>query len=107
MTTRQRKIVQPDIHYSINELNQEKIILKEVNKYLDENETISKEIFDLISNELRTPIVTIKSYIDMLLDDQFGELTEQQKEKLERIKENTDLLIKFIFQILEKKESRQ
>ena len=107
MTTRQRKIVQPDIHYSINELNQEKIILKEVNKYLDENETISKEIFDLISHELRTPIVTIKSYIDMLLNDQFGELTEQQKEKLERIKENTDLLIKFIFQILEKKESRK
>ena len=107
MTTRQRKIVQPDIHYSINELNQEKIILKEVNKYLDENETISKEIFDLISHELRTPIVTIKSYIDMLLNDQFGELTEQQKEKLERIKENTDLLIKVIFQILEKKESRK
>lgn len=106
MTTRQRKIVQPDIHY-INELNQEKIILKEVNKYLDENETISKEIFDLISHELRTPIVTIKSYIDMLLNDQFGELTEQQKEKLERIKENTDLLIKVIFQILEKKESRK
>lgn len=106
MTTRQRKIVQPDIHY-INELNQEKIILKEVNKYLDENETINKEIFDLISHELRTPIVTIKSYIDMLLNDQFGELTEQQKEKLERIKENTDLLIKVIFQILEKKESRK
>ena len=106
MTTRQRKIVQPDIHY-INELNQEKIILKEVNKYLDENETISKEIFNLISHELRTPIVTIKSYIDMLLNDQFGELTEQQKEKLERIKENTDLLIKVIFQILEKKESRK
>ena len=107
MATQKRKIVQANNHHSINELNQEKIILKEVNKYLDENETISKEIFDLISHELRTPIVTIKSYIDMLLNDQFGELTEQQKEKLERIKENTDLLIKFIFQILEKKESRQ
>ena len=107
MATRQRRTVQPDIHHSINELNQEKMILKEVNKYLDENEIISKEIFDSLSHELRTPVVTIKSYIDMFLNDQFGELTEQQKEKLERIKENTDLLIKVIFQILEKKESRK
>ena len=107
MATQKRKIVQANNHHSINELNQEKIILKEINKYLDKNETISKEIFDSLSHKLRTPIVTIKSYIDMLLNDQFGELTEQQKEKLERIKENTDLLIKFIFQILEKNESRQ
>ena len=107
MATQKRKIVQANNHHSINELNQEKIILQEINKYLDKNETINKEIFDSLSHELRTPIVTIKSYIDMLLNDQFGELTEQQKEKLERIKENTDLLIKFIFQILEKKESRK
>lgn len=82
------------------------MILKEVNKYLDENETISKEIFDSLSHELRTPVVTIKGYIDMLLKDQFGELTEQQKEKLERIKGNIDLLIKVIFQMLEKNKKR-
>ena len=92
---------------TFRELEQEKMILKEVNKYLDENETISKEIFDSLSHELRTPVVTIKAYIDMLLNDQFGELTEQQKEKLERVKGNIDLLIKVIFQMLEKKESRK
>ena len=108
MTTRQlRRIVQPDIHHTINELKQEKMILKEVNKYLDENETISKEIFDSLSNELRTPVVIIKAYIDMLLKDQFGELTEQQKEKIERIKGSTDLLIKVIFQMLKKNKKRK
>lgn len=107
MATKQlRRIVQPDIHHAINELEQEKMILKEVNKYLDENETISKEIFDSLSHELRTPVVTIKGYIDMLLKDQFGKLTEQQKEKLERIKGNIDLLIKVIFQMLEKNKKR-
>ena len=60
------------------------------------------EVFDSLSHELRTPVVTIKAYIDMLLQDQFGELRPEQKEKLERVKENTDLLIKVISEMLEK-----
>ena len=43
----------------------------------------------------------------MLLQEKFGELTEPQKEKLERIKENTELLIKVIFQMLEKSHKRK
>jgi len=74
---------------------------------LEENEEISKEIFDDFSHELRTPTVTIKAYIDMLLQGKFGELTEPQKEKLERIKQNTELLIKVIFLMLEKSQKRK
>jgi len=88
------------------ELKQEKIIFKELYGYLNSYEKLSNEIFDSMSHELRTPVVSIKANIDMLLQNQFGKLTTVQKDRLQRIKENTDLLITVIFQMLEKSKKR-
>ncbi len=93
--------------FLIKELEQEKLICERIIAYLEENETISDEIFDSFSDELRTPAVTIKAYIDLLLKDHFGELTAIQKEKIERIKESTDFLISAIFKMLEKSHKRK
>ncbi len=90
----------------LRELEQASSLLEEINEYLEKNETISKEIFDNFSHELRTPTVTIKAYTDMLLQGKFGELTTEQKERLQRINDNTDLLIKVIFMMLEKIQKR-
>jgi len=95
------------ITHTIRELEMEKSILLELTKYLEDNETISKEIFDSLSHELRTPVVTIKGNIDMLLAGKFGKLTVEQKEKLEAVKKSTDFLIKVIFQMLEKSKKRK
>jgi len=91
----------------VNELEQEKILLKEINKYFEKNDNISKEIFDSFSHELRTPIVTIKSYTDMILNGAFGELSSEQKEKLLRVKENTELLIDTVMLMLDKIKDRK
>lgn len=91
----------------IKELGQEKLFLEEMNQYLSENENISNEVFDSMSHELRTPAVSIKAYTDLLLTGKFGNLTKTQKEKLERIKTNTDLLIGIIFQMLERSRKRK
>ena len=40
----------------------------------------------------------------MLYKGNFGDITPEQKEKLERIKKNIDLLIGAIFKMLEKKK---
>lgn len=93
-------------NHIIRELEQEKLTLEQINKYLTDNESISDDIFESFSHELRTPVVTIKAYIDILLQGQFGDLTTVQKEKLDSVKENTDLLIKIIFQMLEKIKKR-
>ena len=85
------------------ELEQEKIILKELYDYLSTHEKFSEKIFDAMSHELRTPTVTIKAYAEMLLDGKFGDLTPEQKEKLEKIKENTDMLILAILKLLDEK----
>ena len=86
----------------VRELEQEKLLSEDTIKYLEENHLISQEIFDTLSHELRTPVVTIKTYIDMLLKDRFGELRPEQKEKLELVRENTDFLINAIYGMLEK-----
>ena len=86
------------------ELEQEKIIFKELYEYLSSHEKISNEVFDSMSHELRTPIVTIKADTDMLYKGNFGDITPEQKEKVERIKKNIDLLIAAIFKMLEKKK---
>jgi len=89
------------VHW-IKELEQEKFLLDFINKYLEKNDLISKEIFDSFNHELRIPVVIIKAYIDMFLKGDFGELTPKQIKKLERIDDNTNFLINVIFKMIEK-----
>ena len=60
-----------------------------------------------MSHELRTPIVSIKTYTDMLLDGLYGELTPTQTEKLNRIKNNTQILINAIYDLLKKNNTKK
>ena len=93
--------------HELREMEQEKIFLEEINEHLEKNETISKDIFERFSHELRTPIVTIKAYADMILDGKYGELTPLQKEKLMLVEENTVLLIDTIMKMLDKIKERE
>jgi len=92
---------------TLKEMEQERIFLEKINEHLEKNENISKQVFDSFSHELRTPIVTIKTYTDMILDGAFGDLTPMQKEKLLRVKENTELLVDTIMKMLEKIQERK
>lgn len=91
------------IDHELREVKQEKMILEEITQYLEQNKTITDEILDSLSHELRTPIVAIKAYTDMLLHNKFGELTSEQKQRLEMIQKNTGSLVKAVFDLLEKK----
>ena len=93
--------------HDIKEMELERILLQEISDHLEKNDTISKEIFDRFSHELRTPIAVIKAYADMILDGKYGELTPLQKEKLTIVEENTVLLIDTIMKMLEKIKERK
>ena len=88
--------------FLIRELQQEHLLSNNIMKHLEEHDIISQEVFGALSHELQTPVVTIKAYIDMLLNGHFGELNSEQKEKIERVKENTDFLINIICEMLKK-----
>ena len=84
----------------IKELEQEKIILKEINEFLEKEQSSNQEILDSMSHEFRTPLVTIKAYVDMTLNDKFGELNQKQRMKLEKVQESVEILIDVIYRTL-------
>lgn len=92
------------IDHELREVKQERFILEEITQHLEQNKTITDEVLNSLSHELRTPIVAVKAYTDMLLQNKFGELTPEQKQRLEIIRKNTDLLVKAVFDLLEKSQ---
>jgi len=66
-----------------------------------------REIRNLIHHELKTPLVPILGYCEMLLNPKFGQLSADQKEAIEEIHSNVSQLEKLISDILEKDREKQ
>ena len=88
---KQKKIPKLDerISHRIRELEQEKIILKGLYDYMNEEKISSDKFIDTLSDRIKNPLVPIKAYVDMLLDGHFGDLNEEQKKRLEIILKST------------------
>jgi len=54
-----------------------------------------------VSHDLRTPITSIKGYVDNLLDGIYGELTEKQTRNLKRVQNKCDELISLVNDLLD------
>ena len=76
------------------------MVLEEINQFLEQKKHDNQKILDSMSHEFRTPLVIIKSYVDMMLQKEFGNITSIQHEKLVHVQNNIDLLTKSIFKIL-------
>jgi len=61
-----------------------------------------QEIRNLIHHELKTPLVPILGYCEMLLNPKFGQLNADQKEAIEEIYSNVSQLEKLLSDILAK-----
>jgi len=90
-----------EIFEAKEKINQDK---KQIQNQLKEIEKLSKtedEFLTLISHELKTPLVPIKSYVDMLASEKFGSLTEVQKQKLDLIKDSSDSMLNLVSNLLD------
>jgi class 3 adenylate cyclase len=58
------------------------------------------DILDTLRTEFKTPLIPIKMYSNCLLEGEFGDLSQTQKEKLKIITKNTDSLLDMIFELL-------
>lgn len=77
--------------------------LQKLQKAYHELQTLDKMKDDLISNvshELKTPLISIKGYGELLYDEKLGGLSEEQKKSLEAIIRNADRLTRLINSIL-------
>ena len=55
----------------------------------------------MITHELKTPLVPIQGYSDILLNEHLGKLTKQQKERIGIIKSSSETLLSIISDLLD------
>ncbi|MGN6759361.1 MAG: response regulator [Thermomicrobiales bacterium] len=66
-----------------------------------EVDRMKSEFVSLVSHELRTPLTSIKGFVDLLLDGEVGEVSEEQREFLEIVRNNADRLVALINDLLD------
>lgn len=75
--------------------------LEEAHKKLLQTDKAKDEFAVMLTHELKTPLVPIQGYVDMLLGGHLGSLTDVQKERLKIIKDNSESLLGLISDILD------
>ena len=70
--------------------------LQVANKHLKQLDQSKSEFLSIAAHQLRTPLTGIKGYVSMFLEGDFGDLTEEQKQQLERIFRSSDRLTRLV-----------
>jgi signal transduction histidine kinase len=82
-------------------INNQSTELQRANALLRQVDRSKDEFSAMLSHELKTPLVPIQGYVDILLSEHLGKLNEEQKKRLKVIKENSSSLLKLISDILD------
>jgi len=61
---------------------------------------MKSEFVSVASHQLRTPLTSIKLFIELLADGEAGELTAQQKDYIEDVSESTERMISLVNELL-------
>ncbi len=68
---------------------------------LKKTDDAKDEFLAMITHELKTPLVPIAGYADILLSEFLGTLTDPQKERIRIIKSSSETLLKLITELLD------
>jgi signal transduction histidine kinase len=83
------------------ELRESYVKLENAFAELKENDEIKSEFISTASHELRTPITVINSYIEMFEEGMLGELSSEQREKIEIISSQIEHMIRLVEDMLD------
>jgi len=75
--------------------------IKEKEEIARKTELAKDEFLAMITHELKTPLVPIQGYSDILLNEHLGKLNQQQKERLAIIKSSSETLLGIISDLLD------
>lgn len=67
---------------------------------LQEVDQLKDELIQNVSHELRTPLTFVKGYVQLLLDEELGPLTESQRKSLDVVARKTDHLARLVTDIV-------
>lgn len=74
--------------------------LEEANDKLQGLDKLKTEFLSLASHQLRSPLTAIKGYTSMLLEGDFGTVTDKQKEAIDRVFQSSSHLAKIVEDLL-------
>ena len=75
--------------------------IKEKEEEAKKTDIAKDEFLAMITHELKTPLVPIQGYSDILLNEHLGKLNPQQKERLSIIKSSSETLLGIISDLLD------
>ena len=75
--------------------------IKEKEEEAKKTDIAKDEFLAMITHELKTPLVPIQGYSDILLSEHLGKLTDQQKERINIIKSSSEALLSIISDLLD------
>lgn len=78
--------------------------VKELEKAQKELKTLDKmktDFLEMAAHELRTPIVAIKIYTNLIADEKLGKINKEQKEKIAVVSKNIESLTKIIDEMID------
>ena len=75
--------------------------IKEKEEEAKKTDIAKDEFLAMITHELKTPLVPIQGYSDILLNEHLGKLTDQQKERIGIIKSSSETLLGIISDLLD------
>lgn len=88
------------ISEDITDRVQEQEVLEEALLRLQELDASKDTFVSSVSHELRTPLTSIVGYLELLRDQEYGDLSGPQQLALERISDNSDRLLALIEDLL-------
>ncbi len=74
--------------------------LKAANVKLKELDAAKSEFISIASHQLRTPLSIIKGYISMMIEGNFGRLTDKKRDALEKVFLSNERLIRLVENLL-------
>jgi signal transduction histidine kinase/HAMP domain-containing protein len=75
--------------------------LQKLNERLQDHDRRRSKFVSVASHELRTPMTSIKGFVENMLDGLTGQLSERQQHYLQRVKHNVERLTRIINQLLD------
>ncbi len=93
--------IDDEIGQLVNTFNIMSDTIKQKTEEAKETDIAKDEFLSMITHELKTPLVPIQGYVDMLLGEHLGSLNEKQKDRLKIIKTSAESLLRIISDILD------
>lgn len=97
---RRRVAVDADLQQALDAIGKLVAEVLERRRAEAEAERLKNEFFALVSHELRTPLTSIIGYLELVLEDEAGEVPEEQRAFLNVIERNARRLLRLVGDLL-------